>query len=244
MRSQVASAQPTDTFVESTFRRLKELGVSEEQLDAARRGDFGDFSGVDWNTPETEKWFALNDLFAALDLPRLEQDGLQLDPDSVEGHIFEQYPARHYLTELSQIYPKLLKRLAKLDPLQFSDPQLGEASRCYIYGFWRATVVLSATALDSNLLRRVDRDVFEKRKQWSSKKGKYFPLLVEQAVADNLLGQPAIAGQKTVYTEFANFVFTKRNAVVHKGLDTDRATAYDVLNKARGVIEYLEDHSN
>ena len=75
--------------------------MSGEQLDAARRGDCGDFSGVEWNTPETEKGFALTDLFTALDLPRLEEDGLQLDPDSEESHIFEQYPARHYLTRIS-----------------------------------------------------------------------------------------------------------------------------------------------
>src|SRR2546425_2279298 len=56
-----------------------------------------------------------------------------------------------YIRELSQLYPGVVERASVLEVLDFPDPQLNEASRCYLYGFFRGAVVLSASALESNL---------------------------------------------------------------------------------------------
>ena len=55
------------------------------------------------------------------------------------------------MRELSNRYPKIVDRSEQLEPISPSDTQLEEASRCYLYGFYRASIVLSATALESYL---------------------------------------------------------------------------------------------
>ena len=86
-------------------------------------------------------------LFDALMLVRIRRGEVLLDPG--ERSAIDSDRQRLFLQELGRIYPKLLDRSARLASLTFRDEQLAEASRCYLYGFWRATVVLSATALDS-----------------------------------------------------------------------------------------------
>ena len=57
-----------------------------------------------------------------------------------------------WLEEFAERYPKAVKRATTLEWLPFSDPQLREASRCYLYGFFRATVLIAVAALE---IRRV-----------------------------------------------------------------------------------------
>lgn len=55
------------------------------------------------------------------------------------------------LKELTERFPKVVKRATEFDWLSFSDPQLREASRCYLYGFFRSAVVVAASALEARL---------------------------------------------------------------------------------------------
>lgn len=56
-----------------------------------------------------------------------------------------------YLRELAQLYKRVVDRAGPLEARTFSDPQLNEASRCYLYGFFRATAVLCGATLEQNL---------------------------------------------------------------------------------------------
>lgn len=49
--------------------------------------------------------------------------------------------------------------------MEFADPQLEEASRCYLYGFSRAAVVLAVAAVETQLKRVTVKDWFEKYKE-------------------------------------------------------------------------------
>lgn len=44
--------------------------------------------------------------------------------------------------------PKAVKRATTFEWLSFNDPQLREASRCYLYGFMRAAVLIAVAALE------------------------------------------------------------------------------------------------
>ena len=55
------------------------------------------------------------------------------------------------LSEVATLYQKIVHKWEQLDRLTFSDPQLEEASRAYLYGCYRAAVVLSASALEKHL---------------------------------------------------------------------------------------------
>ncbi len=48
-----------------------------------------------------------------------------------------------YLRELSYKYHGILKKLECLTPLPFEESQLDEATRCWLYGFYRATVLFA-----------------------------------------------------------------------------------------------------
>ena len=76
------------------------------------------------------------------------------------GHIFvseadrpelRQAVEARFLKELAERYPKVVKRATSFDWLSFSDPQLREAVRCYLYGFFRATILIAVAALEMRL---------------------------------------------------------------------------------------------
>lgn len=61
-------------------------------------------------------------------------------------------PTNHWsLKKLAERYPKVVKRASDFDWLSFSDLQVWEASRCYLYGFFRAAVLVAASALEDRL---------------------------------------------------------------------------------------------
>lgn len=46
---------------------------------------------------------------------------------------------------------KIVDRWEQLERLPFDDPQLEEASKAFLYGFYRASVVLCASAVETEL---------------------------------------------------------------------------------------------
>ncbi|MGO9256708.1 MAG: hypothetical protein ACLQU1_10460 [Bryobacteraceae bacterium] len=62
------------------------------------------------------------------------------------------------LREVVRKYAKIVARWEQLDPLPFYDLQFEEASKAYLYGFYRSRVVLSASALEKHLKRAAGVD--------------------------------------------------------------------------------------
>src|SRR5208283_2746743 len=123
------------------------------------------------------------------------------------------------LHEIAAKYRKIVNKWEQLERLPFSDPQLEEASQAYLYGFYRAAVVLSASALEKHLKRIVGQG-------WGS-----YGELVEEAAVCRGLGPAWIAQGQDVFRE--------RNKVVHDDCKPSPDKAREVLGNARGVLRQI-----
>ena len=237
IRAEVAHDQPPEDYLEVARRELESEGVKKKDIDAfVDKGEVGFTLG----DPFGARFEAFQRLLDSMILGRVSRGDLL--PDAEDRQAVESDRERLYLLELARIYPKLLDRSARLTALDFRDDQLNEASRCYLYGFWRATVVLSATALDKTLSSAIDEGAFAERVARHKKQtGRtvHFALLVKQAEEEGLLGKPTTMGEEPPYAQKALAVFDLRNRVVHDGLVPDVLQAEKGLLKARTVIEYL-----
>ena len=131
---------------------------------------------------------------------------------------------KFYLYELSRKYEKILSRAERLSPLPFEDPQLEEATRCWLYGFYRASIVLSACALEAILKSVAGVDRFDKYEE-----------LLNLARMQGILTGP--------YAESAWKVFSVRNRVVHKASSPGADEAEEVLALARGAIAEIRENA-
>ena len=129
--------------------------------------------------------------------------------------------AKAYLREIAKKYSAILQRIDQLAALEFVDPQLEEASRCYLYGFNRAAVVLAAAAVETQLKRATGKDWFEKYKE-----------LLDTAFWSGSLDKS--------WREAASQVFEIRRRVVHHGHNPSEQEAASSLALARGVVESLQ----
>src|SRR5437667_431284 len=69
--------------------------------------------------------------------------------------------AKAHLRDVARKYGGLLGRVGQLDPLEFADSQLEEASRCYLYGFNRAAVMCAAGSVETHLKQRTGKARFD-----------------------------------------------------------------------------------
>lgn len=151
-----------------------------------------------------------------------EQAGLT--PDRGLGDLVTERQ-KLFLRELSHKYRAILKRLVKLCPLTFEDHQLQEATRCWLYGFRRAAILLSASALEARLNHATGATRLESYKD-----------LVDNAFALGTLKSP--------FDQRARDVFPMRNRVAHD--DTFEPTSEDaeeVLTWSRGILTDLHERS-
>ncbi len=121
------------------------------------------------------------------------------------------------LREVIRRYGKIVERWEQLDPLPFDDPQLEEASKAYLYGFYRASVVLSSSAVEKRLKRVANVDYFE-----------HYEDLVEAAAS--------CSAMSPVWKEQALLVFRTRTKVVHRDHAPSHDQAGEVLSNARDVL--------
>jgi hypothetical protein len=241
VRSGVAAAKPAELYLMKAQERLEKLGITEAQIRRVLDGNLAEVA--DWRLVDlgSETWSAFMGFLEALLLVRTARGERSLDDE--ERREVERDRERIYLLEIAQRYGKLVEQSAKLAPLSFRDAQLEEASRCYLYGFSRAAIVLSATALDSALAKRVaPSELRNQEVEAREKGGGYFVALIEAAVESKLLGQRPRVGELPAHAVAARMVFDNRNAVVHKGLTPDRELSERVLDGARGVIEHLVEN--
>ena len=241
VRSGVAGATPAEEYLERARRRLENIGISGEQIDLFLAGDVSGFPYWELGAFGGERWEEFMTFVEAVVLVKTVQEARVLDSEDRE--IIERDLERIFLLELARKYPKIVNRASRLAPLSFQDAQLEEASRCYLYGFWRATITLSATALDSALASRVNPAELKKTEE-EQEEGGHFRALVSTAADAGLLGKRPRMGEEPQFAFSARFVFDKRNSVVHKQNLPDENLAFEVSDAARRVIEHLVDNDS
>lgn len=114
-----------------------------------------------------------------------------------------------FLKELAERFPKVVGRASEFDDcLSFYSPQLREAVRCYLYGFFSAAILVSAAALDVrlNAVAHVDGIV-------------PYPVLVAA-----VFGVAGVLGHDPVLAAALEELFRYRNDVAHHGIEARRRT--------------------
>jgi HEPN domain-containing protein len=218
-RSQVASAHPD--YVQRARRDLETLGVPPAAIDGFIQGEF-DFAARRWyeSASREQRVEALRCFLQALKIS--EYDGSVPRMDLGEQDELEVGRQKMYLREICSKYRKILSRGAGLDPVSFHDPQLEEACRCYLYGFYRASIVLSAAAVEVSLKRCLGKEV--------DSYCKYGELVNDAEAAGKLIGHIA---------ESAREISCSRNRVAHSMSEPENDKALLVLGLAKEVVNYL-----
>lgn len=145
------------------------------------------------------------------------------------------------------MFPALVKRAGPLSPLPFQDAQLNEASRCYLYGFFRAAIVLSATALEVHLREAIGRTGMDQVKRHlrgadeTLRARGFYRLLVEQADSQDLLGPRERMGEQPLFAQYSIEIFKERNNTAHEGYEPSAKKAGELVDMARRVIDFIED---
>jgi hypothetical protein len=220
--------------VQQARARLEAAGIEPPLIDRfLERFEAGDvetaFEGWHVNVPGTDRIDALINFMQALAIRR----GAAIETfctDAERKRELDLALEKVYLEQVARLFEGVVKRAGGLDTLAFSDAQLNEASRCYLYGFFRATVLLSAGAVEKCLkdaLGLGDRDHVE-----------YKPL-VDDALSKGKLGAPVRIGAEPVHAAYARDIFRQRNLVAHRGQEPSSNAAADLLVKAREVVEFV-----
>lgn len=218
VRALAAEKQPD--FFNRAKNSLEAAGISASEVEMIIRGG-RDLDSLVFHEsiPPDERIEILGDFLEALRIIRYQQGSEDLN--SVHEEIVEVARLKKYLNETCKKYMEIVDRSRELDPLTFHDPQIEEASRCFLYGFNRAAIVLSASTLETHLKRATSKETFEGY----------------QDLADRAFW----AGKLTKeLAESAKFVFRKRNAVVHDAAKPNHDDAQGVLVAARDVINHLQ----
>lgn len=213
VRSQTASKHPD--YLRKAEERLREAGVSSEAIDSLLTGDVNCLTlNFKPSISREQRGWLLSDLFQAFLIAKTPERTHLPDGDQAsETDIRRQ---KQCLEEVSKKYAKIVDRWEQLSGLSFSDPQLEEATRCYLYGFYRAAIVLSAAALERRLksitgLERCD----------------FYAQLIDKT---RLPRDDAAYAQE---------IFDKRNRVVHDGKDPSSDEAKEMLGVVRKLLAEL-----
>lgn len=213
-KAQVAAKQPD--YVHAARSRLVGLGVPDEKVDA-----FLAFRLDELKTLHLSKHPQLLAAFAnLLEAAVVARGGAADDLDSDDLRRISRDRRKAYLREMSKKYADILRRIDQLEALDFSDPQLEEASHCYLYGFNRAAVVLAAASVETHLKRITGKDRFKEYKE-----------LTDTAFWAGRLDGPR--------REAARKVFQIRRQVVHDGVNPSIDETASTLALARSVVESL-----
>ena len=240
--AKVASTRAADYYLAQARRRLEASGITAAQVEAFLvafpDGDVQSaLAGWRLDERDTDRFDALINLLHALALRR----GLQpheLATADEQSRELEIAVEKVYLDELSRLFEGIVKRAGALEALTFNDQHLNEASRCYLYGFFKAAVILSSTAVERCLRNAVGTRGLERvHERIAAKKGGFYDLLIEESLEQGVLGTRVKMGEKPPLAVYSREIFSLRNQVAHEGLSPTSTQAEDVVLKAREVVE-------
>ena len=150
VRTQLADNKPAD-FLKGARKDIERAGVPPAAIDRYLAGEVDDFS--DWKFRREvsfdEHARLLTNFFQAVLLSFSDAQSFELDRDELEEASIER--EKSCLKQLTNKYSKIVDRWEQLERLPVDDPQLEEASRTFLYGFYRASVVLCASAVETQL---------------------------------------------------------------------------------------------
>jgi hypothetical protein len=217
VRSQVAGEHPN--YLQHAKRRLEKAGVRAEAIDRFLTGERNgpdllkgwraDDEGLETLSHFLEAWQVFSSRGR---VPVLGDD------DAAEVEIAR---GKMYLQEICRKYGKMVERGTELEALSFEDPQLEEASRCYLYGFYRAAIVLSASAVESRL-KVITGQV------WLDN----YPELFKGAASRGALNPES--------ADWALHVFRQRNKIAHDAWKPQYDDAKEILGIARKIVRELQ----
>jgi hypothetical protein len=216
-RSQVAGGHPD--YLRRYRKRLEQAGGSRAAIDRFVAGDFSAFGDLNAELTDANRQ-TLVDFVQAFCLIRCREQGSPFRVDKEEVEEIDDRRAKLCLREVVTKYGKIVGRWEQLDALTFGDAQLEEASKTYLYGFYRASVVLCASALEQHLIRLA-----------GPKGERTYTQLVEDAAAYYGLG--------IAWINQAREVFKMRNQVVHENHEPSHDEAGQVLSNARHVLAQI-----
>jgi hypothetical protein len=249
VHAQVASPKPGDFYLRRARQQLESTGIEPSEinafLDLFERGE--DFSPVvaPWHINQPVRFDAFVNVLHALALRR----GATVDDLATESErrgAIDAAIEKVYLDEISRLFESLVSRARPLEQLRFEDAQLNEASRCFLYGFFRGAVVLCASALETNLRAAVGPSgvarVDERTSISNGRRRGFFNCLVDDADSKAVLGPRTRPGEEPPLVGYSRSIFSERTKVVHKGVVPTKDLAEELLMKARQVIEYIREH--
>jgi len=145
-------------------------------------------------------------------------------------------PATKYARDFREVFPEMVKRAtapgfrllsASREVPVSLQRYLIEASRCYIYGHFLASLIVCRSAIEEAVKQRL-KDI---GKQEEIKKDDSLFKLLPVAKQEGLL-------DKTRYDQADNIRKKAKNAVHGKGIPPDEECV-DALQKTRGILEHL-----
>jgi hypothetical protein len=169
----------------------------------------------------TDRFDALYAVLEALRIDRVKRE--QIFVSEVDRPDIRRALDARFLQELVERYPKAVKRATAFDWLSFSDPQVREASRCYLYGFFRAAVLSAAAAVESRLKRIALLERFES-----------YDILV-----DSVFGPNGVMEHDHARATALKDLFKFRNRVAHDGKEPLSNEAARLLLLVRETFETL-----
>jgi len=220
VRSQLADNKPAH-FLMGARQNIERAGVPPAAIDCFLAGEMDDLS--DWTfrreVPAEERARLLSNFFQAARLSFPDAQSVELDSDELEEASIER--EKSCLKQLANRYLKIVDRWEQLDRLPFDHPQLEEASRTFLYGFYRASVVLCASAVETQLKHIVP----------SARDADGPFSIIQSAQEGKLIGR--------YHADIAKDLFTFRNRVVHDNRDPTHDEAKAWLGYARKLVGEL-----
>ena len=227
IRSALAE-EPTDrlkAFRERVIAARVDPRFMDAIIAASRRADSQDeiANVLDEWIPRigTNNVDGLSALLEALRVDRVRQKQIFIK-DSDRPAIRQALEMR-FLKELAERFPKVVRRASEFDWLSFSDQQVREACRCYLYGFFRAAVLVSASALEERLKRATGIQFVER-----------YELLIDRA-----FGSSGVCGADPARTLALKELFKVRNQIAHNGMEASQEDAMRTLDLVRDTFEHL-----
>lgn len=218
VRAQLAERRD---YMKKAVKDLEEAGVPRSAIESFLAGE-GAAPRFKESVSREERLRLLSQFLDAWRVSMIRPGTLGVDVDEIREQQRQVDIAREKLClrELATEYEKIVDRWEQLEPLPYEDSQLTEASKCLLYGFRRAGVVLCAAAVENRLKRIAG---VQGRATWWN--------LMDEAQTERGLNPDCRARAK--------FVFDTRNQVVHGGWEPDGDIAAEVLATARGLLTDL-----
>ena len=221
--TRAALAEETPDHLARARKQVVEAGVDPAFLDAVIEAtDLG--ATLKELMPQfvrNDNWDALIAVLEAVRIERILERQIFVS-QSDQPELREALEAR-FLRELIERFPKVVKRAAGFDWLPFSDSQLREAIRCYLYGFFRAAILMAMAALESRLKKIAGVERLEN-----------YEMLV-----DSVFGDAGVCGKEAARASALKDLFQYRNKVAHEGKEPKREDAEKTLVLVRSTIEIL-----